>query len=60
LHPARELLKIDIWRQWHTPTAKPQDGRTVGNVWFCEAEYIVEAAAPQERRIDALRTIRGG
>src|ERR1700730_16940173 len=58
-HPACELLELDIWRQRHTPAAKPQDGRAIGNVWFCEAEYIVKAAASQERRIDALGTICG-
>src|ERR1700730_13918287 len=37
-HPARELREIDIWRQRHTPAAKPQNCRALGNIGFYEAE----------------------
>src|SRR5258708_34569919 len=47
-------MEADFGRGRHTPAAQPQDGRAIGCLRLGEAEYIVEASAPQQRRLDAL------
>jgi hypothetical protein len=56
-HLAGQFLEIDIGRQRHANAAKPHDGHTLAGVGLGERQYIVEAPAPQESRLDSLGTV---
>src|SRR5580704_3360231 len=56
--PACEFFVINVGRDWHALARDPHNVRALGGVRFRERDNVIEAPAPQKRRLDSLRAIR--